>query len=882
MFGAPALPGAGHYDPALAGTWADPTRSGSPQLAYNDSRAIIAAAQAAAAAGKPPKRLPTSAVKPSGRTRPTNNQLLYKAYFRWDHYCHKIHAGPTLPDETEACASVTSAFLQVLQTLHSAESRRVDKPRNILQILSTNTRRTKVVELSSGTHRVADELRRHCLNDGELGQYSTNLDRNRYGNDDQYLSTVIRYDLEFLDLCPCLVDVEIIDAKQGNESTLVSAGPDMCGCDGTQRKQPQAQPLMQPQQVAPVEREREREPPAPKQSWQAPAASAERGVSGRLYAPVATHPTQSRGTHASGGSDLFDALLMAATGGTETAQAPSAGEPPVTSRPHGSLGGLPRQRSRLWHTPASLGEVDSLQNALEAWKADEEIASGQHALDSPFRRVPSRRRLPRKGSYSNFNATEDSQQGAGTGGDGLVVAKERSGENGPQTSVRSQEGDTEVARRREDEVECGDDGSGPLQRGIIRSVHRQSSAVNLTNLSRLGKDAEIKRLQDECRMHKDEVKALEGALEEARTRELQAVSKADSLHMELDRSRTQGHQFLEQINLLRTELLVLRGSPQGGAGAGPGEGDRAAKRTSSDAGTTGAHDRDDASERTRSEGNHAGGAKLGDADALQRKLSLAHAAIQQLESDKRLLEAKLQRITSLALTNDAAAAATSYPQLQMQAAGPGLGMPQGAGACGFGLAAGAALLKAAAGEGGFALGGADGGVAALLHAHPLGLPLGLSSLSSQPSATHLQDSLMQSASGKRKAPSTTQQPSEGGGGCKRHLGGGAAADGGTPMHPAAQGEPLGAVRQYGGALSNGDKCAAAGDAAAMLEEAAGSSGRDVQEAAALLAGVKAEPGAAKTVSPNRSSHSSSPADAKASPPQLLAAGQGASPTLDGQ
>lgn len=37
----------------------------------------------------------------------------------------------------------------------------------------------------------------------------------RYGNDDQYLSTVIRYDLEFLDMCPCMVDVEIIDAKNG-------------------------------------------------------------------------------------------------------------------------------------------------------------------------------------------------------------------------------------------------------------------------------------------------------------------------------------------------------------------------------------------------------------------------------------------------------------------------------------------------------------------------------------------------------------------------------------------------------------------------------------------------------------------------------------------
>jgi hypothetical protein len=59
----------------------------------------------------------------------------------------------------------------------------------LLQILSNNTRRTKVVELSTGTHRVPDELRKHYLSDGEGGQYSTNLDRNRYGNDDQYLFT---------------------------------------------------------------------------------------------------------------------------------------------------------------------------------------------------------------------------------------------------------------------------------------------------------------------------------------------------------------------------------------------------------------------------------------------------------------------------------------------------------------------------------------------------------------------------------------------------------------------------------------------------------------------------------------------------------------------
>ncbi len=75
-----------------------------------------------------------------------------------------------------------------------------------------------------------DELKKHYLSDDTGGQYSTNLDRNRYGQDDNYLFTVIRYDLEFLGLCPCMVDVEIIDAKAGNQSVIVSAGAEACTC----------------------------------------------------------------------------------------------------------------------------------------------------------------------------------------------------------------------------------------------------------------------------------------------------------------------------------------------------------------------------------------------------------------------------------------------------------------------------------------------------------------------------------------------------------------------------------------------------------------------------------------------------------------------------
>ena len=50
---------------------------------------------------------------------------------------------------------------QVLKAIHTAEMHRLHGGRNILKLLSVNTRRTKVVAMSTGTHRVPDELRRH-------------------------------------------------------------------------------------------------------------------------------------------------------------------------------------------------------------------------------------------------------------------------------------------------------------------------------------------------------------------------------------------------------------------------------------------------------------------------------------------------------------------------------------------------------------------------------------------------------------------------------------------------------------------------------------------------------------------------------------------------
>lgn len=436
------------------------------------------------------------------RTRPTNNQLLYKAYFRWSHYPFKLRNGTNhLPTETDSCASVTSAFLQVLHALHVAEESRTALKRNILQMLSTNTRRTKVVELSTGTHRVPDELKKHYLSDGEDGQYSTNLDRNRYGNDDQYLFTVVRYDLEFLGFCPCIVDVEIIDAKNNNQSISVSAGPESCTCVKDSMGPP-------------------RDEPAP--------------VSNNVSKGLPTGPSSKNDSpkrSASGVSQLFDALVMAATGGTEDAAAVGlGGEPPVTSKmgfesKFGTLDGkqqqgerpqhaLPaRQRSRLW-SALSYGDVDSLQNALDAFRAEDEIVSGPNlseALHSGEGSLRKRNRKPLRPSSSLLGLDSSFLGSMMKSTSGL---KEKSDENAkgdvissgaqnlqPSSTVGSQEDDSEPPNILQDD---DPDHQHPPRR--VRHVPRQSSAVNLTTRTA---PAELKRLTAEIESLRNENRRLQ-------------------------------------------------------------------------------------------------------------------------------------------------------------------------------------------------------------------------------------------------------------------------------------------------------------------------------------------------------------------------------------
>ncbi|KAI3426142.1 hypothetical protein D9Q98_008521 [Chlorella vulgaris] len=517
--------------------------------------------------------------KPPGRSRPTNNQLLYKAHFRWHHYTSPLEQGTDLPEGTEACASVTSAFLQVLATIHRVEANRTDRPRNVLQILSTNTRRTKVVELSTGTHRVADELRRHSLSDGEGGAYSTNLDRNRYGSDNNYLFTVTRYNLEVLGMCPCLVDIEIVDTRNGNESNLVTAGQGACACDDPGRKERADAShftISQQQRVLPGS--------PPRESIRRVASAGHMSSGGLKRVPsgaalrrppsAGNLQTQSRN---SGGSELFDALLQAATGADAGGMEPAGqlGDPPVTSRQYASAQ-LGRQRSRMWAT--SHNEVDSLAAAMEDFQEDEEGGTGG-------RMGSGRRRMLRRNSVSMILENPVLAQ-TGTV-DSLILnayppfhalpsmhqIHEAAAER--EHSTRSAEGDTEGQVL---EGEGGNDGGGQVtgggggggdehqsfRQGLLRHFHKQSSAANLT---RMANPAELRRLQDEVRQMREESKQVEGELEESRIRSKEAEDRVAALEQQLAAQRDTSRRAADVIVRLKRQLGSDVQPQQQGAGA---------------------------------------------------------------------------------------------------------------------------------------------------------------------------------------------------------------------------------------------------------------------------------------------------------------------------
>lgn len=219
----------------------------------------------------PQQRIQHPALTTGAVSRPANNQLLYRAKFDWSHYplnaLDEYFLRTKLHRETVECASVSSAFLQIMSAIQTAEKNRKDgRRRNALKLLSKNTRKTKVVALSSSscssggdgsvqksnnkkkkggsnkgeaaggraeltTHRVLPEdLKKHDgLYESEDGvEYGTNLDRNRYGTDTDYLHTCIKYNVASLNLCEKLVNIEIVDSK-GSITAAAAATSDASG-----------------------------------------------------------------------------------------------------------------------------------------------------------------------------------------------------------------------------------------------------------------------------------------------------------------------------------------------------------------------------------------------------------------------------------------------------------------------------------------------------------------------------------------------------------------------------------------------------------------------------------------------------------------------------
>lgn len=125
----------------------------------------------------------------------------------------------------------------------------------------------------------------------------------------------------------------------------------------------------------------------------------------------------------SGGSELFDALLQAATADQDGALAgPSHGDPPVTSR-HYAAAQLGRQRSgRMWSAPGGgQNEVDSLQVGGGAAGRGAPAGLGRAAglgrsmppaCHPHWQSVPCRHTLTAQAAMDDFADEEDAAGGA--------------------------------------------------------------------------------------------------------------------------------------------------------------------------------------------------------------------------------------------------------------------------------------------------------------------------------------------------------------------------------------------------------------------------------------------------------------------------------------
>ena len=198
---------------------------------------------------------------------------------------------------------------------------------NILGALAAHTRRTKVVSLSGGTHRIPDELRRHTLADDAGGEYSTNLDRNRYGSDDSYLFTVVQYNLRALGLCPCLASVEVLDAKKPHLAGLHAKSPATeCTCAARPGGLPLGTGFGDPTPLVAVL------PAPPPNSYGNPSATPAGATAEGAAAAQAAGPGGRRGSNGGGRSEApLPALHSAAAAAARSAMLSSGGGAQATA-----------------------------------------------------------------------------------------------------------------------------------------------------------------------------------------------------------------------------------------------------------------------------------------------------------------------------------------------------------------------------------------------------------------------------------------------------------------------------------------------------------------------------------------------------------------------
>lgn len=363
-----------------------------------------------------------------------------------------------------------------------------------------------------------------------------------------------------------------MDTRNGNEVQLVTAGQGACSCDSPARKE---------RADASCVADSHARAGSPARRSPSVGGGGLRRVSSA--SALRRAPSVNReASRTSAGSELFDALLTAATGGGNadaergghggqavTSRARNVGMTPPSAPPLGAGGttanGLHRQRSRLlWNT--SFNEVDSLQNAIDVFRSGGGYTTMNNLSGDEGRPARPRGMLRRNSVSMIVENPVLAQTGAGDsmllGGFPPPVYGALAPQGEPARSVRSAEGDTEGHR---DADGAADTAAGGVHNngGLVESLSRRGSmprhwaAASAVNLSRLAAGpADLRRLGDELRATQADLAAAENLCEELRVREAVARDVAASAEKSAAVSQHDLRASRAILRVLRTRLAA--------------------------------------------------------------------------------------------------------------------------------------------------------------------------------------------------------------------------------------------------------------------------------------------------------------------------------------